>query len=80
MYQATDQYHLLYLGLGILVGAELPVAKRWTVLINGMISADYPNFGTNRQSQPYSVSWNYQADLGVRYSTRGVHKYSYIRR
>lgn len=78
MYQATDQYHLLYLGLGILVGAELPVANRWTVLINGMISADYPNFGTNRQIQPYSVSWNYQVDLGVRYSIKGIHEYSYI--
>ncbi len=78
MYQATDRYHLLYLGMGLLAGAELPVAKQWTVIINGMLSADYPNFGTNRQIQPYSVSWNYQLDLGVRYSIKGSHDYSYI--
>lgn len=78
MYQLTDEYHMHYLGLGALVGCELPVARRWTVLLNGTFTLDYPNLGENRIVQPFAYAWQYQLELGVRYSRRGENKYSYI--
>ena len=79
MYQLSDEYHLHYLGGGALAGLELPVESRWSVLLDGTFSFDYPNFGTNSLVQPYDYSWQYQLNLGVRYSVKGKNKYSYIR-
>lgn len=79
MYQLTDEYHLNYLGGGALAGLELPVEPRWSVLLDGTFSFDYPNFGTNSLVQPYDYAWQYQLNLGVRYSVKGKNKYSYIR-
>ena len=31
MYQLTDEYHMNYLGGGLLAGVELPFAKRWII-------------------------------------------------
>ncbi len=78
MYQRTDEFDLLYLGLGLMAGFELPVAKNWTILANGSFSLDYPNLGSNSIIQPYDYAWTYQIDFGFRYSKKGVHKYSYI--
>lgn len=78
MYQLSDEYHLNYLGGGALAGLELPIEPRWSILLDGTFSFDYPNFGTNRLVQPYDYSWQYQLNLGVRYSVKGKNKYSYI--
>lgn len=78
MYQLTDEYHLNYLGAGIVLGAELPVARRWTVVNNGTFTLDYANFGTNQKVQPFDYAWSYQISLGVRYSKKKLHKYAYI--
>lgn len=78
MYQLTDEYHMNYLGLGLVAGVELPVARRWTIVNNGTFTLDYANLGTNKQVQPYDYSWSYQASLGVRYSKKKLHKYAYI--
>lgn len=79
MYQLSDEYHLNYLGGGALAGLELPIEPRWSILLDGTFSFDYPNFGTNRLVQPYDYSWQYQLNLGVRCSVKGKNKYSYIR-
>ena len=79
MYQLSDEYHLHYLGGGALAGLELPIEPRWTILLDGTFSFDYPNLGTNRLVQPYDYSWQYQLNLGVRYSVKGKNRYSYIR-
>lgn len=79
MYQLTDEYHMNYLGLGLSGGIELPVAKRWTILLNGLFTVDYPNLGTNKNIQPFDISWQYHVDLGIRYSKKKTNKYSYIR-
>lgn len=79
MYQLSDEYHLNYLGGGALAGLELPIEPRWTILLDGTFSFDYPNLGTNRLVQPYDYSWQYQLNLGVRYSVKGKNRYSYIR-
>ncbi len=78
MYQLSDEYHLHYLGGGVLAGLELPIESRWSILLDGTFSFDYPNFGTNRLVQPYDYSWQYQLNLGVRYSVKGKNIYSYI--
>ncbi len=78
MYQMTDEYNFLYFGLGLLAEINLPVAKSWTVIANGMFSLDYANLGSNRNIQPFDYSWNYQLDVGFRYSKKSVNKYSYI--
>ncbi len=79
MYQLTDEYHMHYLGPGVLAGIELPLEPRWTILLDGTFSLDYPNFGTNAHVQPYDLSWQYQLNLGVRYSVKGKGKYAYIK-
>lgn len=78
MYQLTDEYHLHYLGLGLFVGLELPVAWHWTILLDGTAALDYPNLGTNGIMQPYDYAWQYHVNFGVRYSKNGANQYSYI--
>lgn len=78
MYQLSDEYHLNYLGAGILGGIELPIAQRWTIVNNGTFTLDYANLGTNKTVQPFDYSWSYQVSLGVRYSKKKLHKYAYI--
>lgn len=78
MYQLTDEYHLHYVGVGALVGLELPVAWHWTVLLDGTATLDYPNLGTNSIIQPYDYAWQYHVNFGVRYSKKGANQYSYI--
>ncbi|MGP1458774.1 MAG: hypothetical protein ACTTKL_05635 [Treponema sp.] len=80
MYQLTDEYHMNYLGGGLLAGLELPLAKRWTILTDGTVTVDYPNLGTNRIVQPFDLAWQYNVNVGVRYSRRGENKYSYLRK
>lgn len=78
MYQLTDEYHLHYLGGALLAGVELPLSRRWTILLDGLFALDYPNLGTNRNIQPFDYAWQYQLRLGVRYSKKNENKYSYI--
>lgn len=79
MYQLTDEYHMHYLGGAVIAGLELPVARNWTVLLNGTFTLDYPNFGTNQKVQPFNYAWQYQLELGVRYSIKNPNNYCYIK-
>lgn len=78
MYQLTDDFHMHYFGLGMVSGFEFPIAQHWTILLDGMFTLDYPNFGSNSLIQQYDISWQYHASLGVRYSRKGKNEYSYI--
>lgn len=80
MYQLTDEYHMNYLGGGLLAGVELPLARRWTILTDGTATLDYPNLGTNRIVQPFDFAWQYNVSVGLRYSKKGENKYAYIHR
>ena len=80
MYQLTDEYHMNYLGGGLLAGVELPLARKWTILTDGTATLDYPNLGTNRLVQPFDFAWQYNVSVGVRYSKKGENKYAYIHR
>ena len=78
LYQLTDDYHYVQLGAIGMVGVELPLATRWTILVNGLASFDYANLGSNRDMFPIDYAWTYQVSLGVRYSKKKENKYSYI--
>ncbi len=78
MYQLSDEYHLFYFGGGIVVGGEVPVANRWTVLFNGTFTCDYPNLGSNKLIQPFDLSWHWQTSFGIRYSKKMTNKYSIL--
>lgn len=78
MYQLSDEYNLFYIGGGAIVGAELPISSKWTVLLDGTFTVDYPNLGSNKLVQPFNLSWQWQTSLGVRYSKKMTNKYSYL--
>lgn len=78
LYQMGDRWNYISLGVAGLAGVELPLSKRWTILVNGNASFDFGNLGTNREMEPYDSVWQYQLDFGVRYSRKAENKYSYI--
>ena len=78
MYQLSDEYHLGYFGTGAIVGFELPVSSRWTILLDGTFSVDYANLGGNSLMQPYDLAWSWQGSLGFRYSRAKLNNYSYL--
>lgn len=78
-YELSDEYHHIELGGATLLGLELPVAKHWTILVNGVASLDYGNLGTNKVIQPYDIVWNYQLEAAFRFSKRNPNEFSYIR-
>ena len=80
LYQLSDEYHHIELGGAVLLGLEWPISKRWTVVSNGLFSVDYGNLGSNRDIQPYNLVYNYQIELGFRYSRKKPNKYPYTAR
>ncbi|MGI5096496.1 hypothetical protein IZU27_02335 [Treponema socranskii] len=78
LYELSDEYHHIQLGGAVLLGLELPLLKRWTVINNGLFAVDYGNIGSNRVIAPYDFVWQYQLELGCRYSKRKQNKYTYI--
>ena len=78
-YRLSDEFHHLELGLGAMLGCELPLLPRWTILVNGIGSFDYGNLGTNKKVMPYDFVWQYQIEIGVRFSKKGVNQFSYIK-
>lgn len=80
LYELSDEYHHIQLGGAVLLGLELPILKRWTVINNGIFAVDYGNIGSNRAIAPYDFVWQYQLELGWRYSKRKQNRYTYIRK
>lgn len=80
LYQLSDEYHHVEFGGAVLIGVELPLARRWTLLMNGLASLDYGNLGSNRNISPYDLVYNYQLEFGFRYSRKSTHEYSYLSR
>ena len=78
-YQYSDRFHYVHLGGGLLANVELPIAKNWTIKIDGIASYDYANLGSNKNIENYDICWQYQLDLGFRYSKKAVNKYNYLK-
>jgi|SRR5574344_1880798 hypothetical protein len=78
LYEVTDNWAYINLGGGFLAGAELPLARHWTILVDGYFSLDYGNFGSNQKMMPCDIVWQYQLDVGFRFSIKGANIFSYI--
>lgn len=78
-YQLNDRFHYVDFGLRAELGTEFPLSKGWTILLDGNISLDYGNLGSNKNMEPYDIVYQYQLLLGVRYSKKDINKYSYIK-
>jgi len=66
----SDRWNYLNLGGAAFVGMELPVSQGWTLIINGFASLDSGNLGDNRTMEPFDIAYQYQVDIGVRYSKK----------
>lgn len=78
LYQKSDRWHYVHLGIGGMLGVQMPLARRWTLLLNGMAFLDNANLGSNKKMEVYDIAWQYQASFGFRYSKRAPNVKSYI--
>jgi len=66
----SERWNYLDLGAAGFIGMELPVSQGWTVICNGFASLDNGNLGANRNMEPFDIAYQYQIDIGVRYSKK----------
>lgn len=78
-YQLHDKWHYLHLGAGLGMEAEMPISSRWSFNIGGMWTWDNANLGSNRRMRPYDFAWQYQAQIGFRYSKKKLNPKSFVR-
>lgn len=78
MYQLTDEYHMVYVGLGFLGTLNFPISQKWTIVNNWFFSYDNANLGSNKNVQIFNASYQWHGDLGFRYSRRAKNQYYYI--
>ena len=69
-YLTADRWNYLNLGAAATAGVDLPLTERWTLLLDGSASIYNSNLGSNRSMEPFDIAWQYQAGIGVRYSTK----------
>jgi hypothetical protein len=70
LFLTADRWNYFNLGGALFVGVELPLTKSWTLLCNGYASLDNGNLGTNSLMEPFDIAFQYQIDIGVRYSKK----------
>lgn len=80
MFQLTDEYYMHYLGLGGMIGMELPIAKHWTLMESNYFSYDNPNLGSNKNVEPFDGAYQYHINVGLRYSKKVENPYFYLGR
>ena len=78
-YQLHDKWHYLHLGAGLGLEAELPISSRWSFNIGGMWTWDNANLGSNQRMRPFDYAWEYQAQLGFRYSKKKLNPKSFVK-
>ena len=66
----SDRWNYFNLGAAAVVGVEFPLASRWTLLVDGYASIDNGNLGSNQSMEPFDIVWQYQINLGFRYSKK----------
>ena len=66
----ADRWNYFNMGAAAVLGVELPLLPRWTLLVDGYASIDNGNLGANRQMEPFDIVWQYQINLGFRYSKK----------
>jgi hypothetical protein len=75
----SERWNYFNLGAVGILGMELPVSSGWTVLINGMASFDNGNLGKNQAIEPFDIVYQYQVDVGVRFSKKARNEYPWIK-
>jgi len=75
-YLSSDRWNYFNLGAAAFVGMELPLTPRWTLICNGIASFDNGNFGGNRNMEPFDIVYQYQVDIGIRYSKKLINSAS----
>jgi len=66
----SDRWNYFNMGGAAMIGMELPLAPRWTLIGGGIASLDSGNLGDNRYMEPYDIVFQYHVELGIRYSKR----------
>jgi hypothetical protein len=66
----ADRWNYFDLGVAAFLGIDVPLFKNWTILVNGYASLDNGNLGHNRLMEPFNIVYQYQIDVGVRYSKK----------
>jgi len=66
----SDRWNYFELGMAAFTGMELPISERWTLICGLFASLDNGNLGANRNIEPFDIVYQYQVDIGVRYSKK----------
>jgi hypothetical protein len=66
----SDRWNYFELGMAAFTGMELLISERWTLVCGFFASLDNGNFGSNRDMEPFDIVYQYQVDIGVRYSKK----------
>jgi hypothetical protein len=66
----SERWNYFEMGAALFVGMELPLTRRWTLICNGYASLDNGNLGGNSNLEPFDIAYQYQLDIGVRYSKK----------
>ena len=69
-FMSADRWNYLNMGVAAVAGIELAFSYGWSLLIDGFASIDNGNLGTNRQMEPFDITYQYQTSIGVRYSAK----------
>lgn len=77
-YQLSDKWHYWNIGPGVKFDLEFPISSSWTAIIGGLFSWDNGNLGTNGRMQPLNYVYEYQGQIGARYSYNFRNPFSYI--
>jgi len=72
----SDRWNYLNMGGAVFVGMEFPIAPRWTLIGNFFASLDSGNLGSNRDMEPFDIVYQYQVDIGIRYSKKLINSKS----
>ena len=76
----ADRWNYFNMGAAGFLEFQVPLAERWTIFVNGIASLDNGNLGGNRLMEPFDIAWQYQVDIGVRYSKKWINGTYLIRR
>jgi hypothetical protein len=66
----AERWNYFNLGAAAVAGVEVPLTRRWTLLVDGIASLDSGNLGANRKMEPFDTAFQYQAGIGCRYSKK----------
>jgi hypothetical protein len=76
LYLSSDSWNYFDLGAAVTLGIEMPLNERWTFLVNGCVSIDSGNLGSNRDNESFDSCSQYQVDIGFRYSIKKPNEFS----